>query len=62
MVTSMLEDENGTLWVGTSGGGLNRFNGSAFSAITTKEGLYDDKIFQIIIIIHPDHFTVQTWW
>ena len=48
MVTAIHEDENGTLWVGTSGGGLNRFSGGKFTSITMKNGLSDDKIFQIL--------------
>ena len=33
---------------GPAVGGLNRFNGGKFTSITMKDGLYDDKIFQIL--------------
>ena len=42
------EDSEGTLWLGTYGGGLLRFKNREFFRYTSKEGLYDDVIFQIL--------------
>src|SRR6185503_10163211 len=41
-------DTGGTLWVGTRNGGLNRFKDSKFVACTTRDGLFDDCVFQIL--------------
>ena len=38
-VSCMAEDAAGTLWVGTAGGGLSRFDGSGWTTITTDQGL-----------------------
>jgi ligand-binding sensor domain-containing protein/signal transduction histidine kinase len=48
-VSAILED-HGALWIGTFGGGLNRFdrNTGRFSAWTTKDGLPDDYIAGIL--------------
>ena len=37
-------DQNGFLWVGTSGGGLSRFDGSEFTTWTIDNGLLDNSI------------------
>ncbi|MEZ4428978.1 MAG: two-component regulator propeller domain-containing protein [Nannocystaceae bacterium] len=43
------EDRDGALWIGTYGGGLNRrADDGSFAAITTREGLPDDAVFQIL--------------
>jgi ligand-binding sensor domain-containing protein len=36
------------LWVGTYGGGLNRFRDGRFRAVTTRDGLFDDFISRIL--------------
>ena len=41
-------DPDGTLWLGTDGGGLERFKNGKFTAYTTAKGLFDDAIFQIL--------------
>lgn len=38
-VTSLLEDANGYLWMGTEGGGLGRFDGREFKIYSTLDGL-----------------------
>ena len=42
-VQSLKLDPDGTLWIGTSGGGLNRFRDGRFTAITKKQGLDDEQ-------------------
>jgi hypothetical protein len=41
-------DDEGSLWIGTSGGGLSRLKGEAFTHFTTGEGLFDDTIYAIL--------------
>jgi signal transduction histidine kinase len=40
----MAEDAQGYLWLGTQGGGLSRFDGSAFHVYTTRDGLLNNNI------------------
>ena len=47
-VIAFYEDRAGSLWIGTSGGGLRRFKDGKFAAITVKQGLYDNRTFQIL--------------
>lgn len=42
-VTSIVEDQNGYLWVGTLGG-LSRFNGSKFTNYSAEDGLLNNRI------------------
>lgn len=48
-VTSIAEDQNGYLWVGTLGG-LSRFNGSSFSNFSAQEGLLNNRV----TALYPD--------
>jgi len=43
-VTALHEDAQGTLWIGTFGGGLKRLRDGTVTAYTTKEGLSDDRV------------------
>ena len=45
-ILSIVEGQDGTLWVGGRGG-LTRIAGDALSAFTTREGFVDDVILQI---------------
>jgi signal transduction histidine kinase len=47
-VRDLYEDQDGTLWFGTYGGGLNRFRDGKFTPIMTKDGLYDDIVSRIL--------------
>ncbi len=49
-VTALHEDRNGTLWVGTYGGGLNRYGRAAgtFTSYRIKDGMPNDSIFSIL--------------
>ncbi|MBI5463603.1 MAG: hypothetical protein HY966_01460, partial [Ignavibacteriales bacterium] len=48
---TLAEDHDGTLWVGTIGGGLNKFNreSETFTRFTTKEGLANDVIYGMLV-------------
>ncbi|MFN7929948.1 MAG: two-component regulator propeller domain-containing protein [Blastocatellia bacterium] len=47
-VLSLYEDRAGSLWVGTNGGGLCRFKNGQFTRCTVRDGLYDNRTFQIL--------------
>jgi len=47
-VNALYEDTNHTLWIGTRGGGLNRYLDGKFTAFTTKEGLFSDEVYEIV--------------
>ena len=48
-VASIYEDDQGALWFGTHGGGLNRLEADGrFTALTTRHGLYSDGVWRIL--------------
>ena len=47
-VWSMLEDREGNLWFGTSGGGVCRYDGHTFATLTRNDGLASDHIWSIL--------------
>ncbi|RBP38051.1 two component regulator with propeller domain [Roseimicrobium gellanilyticum] len=47
-VRALYREANGTLWIGTLGGGLARMKDGRITNYTTREGLIDDIISQII--------------
>ncbi len=49
LVTHIFEDKNKTLWIGTEGGGLNKFNftNNNFDIVTKKDGFPSDVIYGI---------------
>lgn len=47
-VTSLQHDRTGTLWIGTYGGGLFRLQHGKMSSITTRDGLPDDVVFDVL--------------
>ncbi|MCP5051851.1 MAG: response regulator [bacterium] len=49
-INTIYEDktEDGVLWVGTFGNGLNRFKDGEFTPITTNEGLFNDNVSQVL--------------
>ncbi|HEY6328940.1 MAG TPA: two-component regulator propeller domain-containing protein, partial [Blastocatellia bacterium] len=51
-VSALLEDPAGTLWIGTDGGGLNRWRDGKFSALTTADGLANN----VVLCIYEDAY------
>lgn len=49
-ILSMMIDRHGIFWIGTLGGGLNRFDRGTgtFSCFTTRDGLPDNTIYYIL--------------
>ncbi len=47
-IRALYRDANGTLWVGTAGGGLSRYRDGSLATFTTREGLPDNTISQIL--------------
>ena len=47
-VRALHVDDDGTVWVGTYDGGLNRLRGNRIAPITTKQGLFDNGVFAIV--------------
>lgn len=48
VITSLLEDSHGNMWIGTYTGGLMFFNGKTFTYYTKKEGLSSNFIKSIV--------------
>jgi ligand-binding sensor domain-containing protein len=46
-IVSIAADEDGTVWVGTWGGGLAHFDGKQFRNYTTKDGLPGNHVFML---------------
>ncbi len=63
-VNALVEDQFGYLWIGTSGGGLARFDGREFKVYTTFDGLLSNIVTSLFIdsrkiiwIVHPQGIT-----
>ena len=63
-VNAIVEDEYGYLWIGTSGGGLARFDGREFKVYSTLDGLLSNIVTSLFIdskqniwIVHPRGLT-----
>jgi two-component system, cell cycle sensor histidine kinase and response regulator CckA len=48
MVRTFLVDDDGTVWLGTYGGGLARYRDGSFQRYSTRDGLFDDVVSQIL--------------
>ena len=48
VVRSFQLDADGTLWIGTYGGGLARFRDGEFVRYTSRDGLFDDVVSRIL--------------
>jgi ligand-binding sensor domain-containing protein/nitrogen-specific signal transduction histidine kinase/CheY-like chemotaxis protein len=47
-VYTVLQDRQGYLWIGTSGGGISRFDGYRFETFYERDGLSDATVYSII--------------
>src|SRR5208337_2096598 len=47
LISALLVDRKGNLWIGTGGGGVNRFKGGKFTVYNSKVGLADDAVYSI---------------
>lgn len=47
-ILALCEDAAGDLWVGTQNGGLARYSQGSFTAYTTRDGLPDDNVFDLL--------------
>ncbi len=47
-VFSICEDRRGHLWLGTAGGGINRFDGSEFKVFTKDDGMLSNSVSSIL--------------
>jgi len=48
LIRTLYVDQQGMLWMGTAGGGLSRYDGNHIISFTTREGLPDNTISQIL--------------
>ena len=48
-ISTIVQDKNGNLWIGTYGAGLVRFDGSYFYHFDTKSGLPDNHVLSLFI-------------
>jgi len=46
-IVSMVIDKDGSVWCGTWGGGLSKFDGKSWTTYTTKEGLPGNHVFML---------------
>ena len=47
-VIGLYENPQGVLWIATNGGGLNHLKDGKFTVYTTKQGMFDDRVIQIL--------------
>jgi ligand-binding sensor domain-containing protein len=48
-VSCIAEAPDGALWIGTHGAGLYRFDGQRFASFTSRDGLSDDRVIDILV-------------
>lgn len=48
-IRTLYREPDGTLWIGTLGGGLVRLKNGRFASITTRQGLINDVVSQITV-------------
>ncbi|NOT77249.1 MAG: hypothetical protein HOP08_20180 [Cyclobacteriaceae bacterium] len=58
-VNAIIEDQFGYLWIGTSGGGLARFDGREFKVYSTLDGLLSNIVTSIFIDSHQNIWIVH---
>ncbi|MFK7935384.1 MAG: two-component regulator propeller domain-containing protein [Saprospiraceae bacterium] len=48
-ITGIVKDAAGNLWLGTDGYGICKYDGNAFTHFTTKDGLADNAIYELML-------------
>lgn len=48
MIYDIYVDADNTLWIGTNGGGLNRFENGKFTVYNSASGLFSDVVYRIL--------------
>lgn len=48
-IVGIVEDKDGSLWLGTDGFGICKYDGISFTNFTTKDGLADNAIHEIML-------------
>ncbi len=48
-VFALAQDHHGLLWLGTAGGGVGRFDGTAFTSLTIADGLPSDMVMALLV-------------
>ena len=48
-VTAIAVDFDGTLWIGTWGGGVSRYDGLKFTSYTSNDGLSSNFVYSIAV-------------
>jgi len=46
-VNAIIQDSRGSIWAGTNGGGLSRFNGKLFQTYTTQDGMKNNQVWSL---------------
>ncbi|MBN8703375.1 MAG: SpoIIE family protein phosphatase [Bacteroidetes bacterium] len=46
-ILCFFQDKDGVVWMGTNGGGINKFDGKSFEHLTTKDSLADNVVYSI---------------
>ena len=54
VIISLYQDPDGTVWIGTNGGGLSRFKEGKFTNYAVKDGLFDDTVYRILEDAHAN--------
>ncbi len=47
-INALYEDTDGTLWIGTDGGGLTRFRDEKFTSLGAAEGLFNERVLHLL--------------
>src|SRR4051812_8727642 len=55
-IYSIIQDNDGFMWMGTDAG-VFRFDGKKFKRLTTKDGITDNEV----LILHEDHYN-RIWF
>ncbi len=60
-VTSLFEDTDGFLWIGTQGGGVNKFDGKEFQTYNEKDGIPGELVTAVAQGANGNLFVGSTW-